>query len=121
MLIEIADGHYKTLLAALRHWAEENYDKNGDCVCAPPEWFQGEQPVTKSEVEGLISDVENPGEQRFLLYDIDERVTYRDTYPSMEEAYNDPYIGMPDVIIRPFLTGGPPTQEEEDEEDVDDS
>jgi hypothetical protein len=79
--------------------------------------FQGDAPLTASEVEDLIKTVNDPGETRYLLYDIDERITHRDTYTASLDAFDDPYAGLPDVIVRPFLTGGPFVAEVEDVDD----
>lgn len=107
MLIEISTKQHKTLLAALRYWAEENYDKEGNCVTAPREWFGDEEPLSLSELDDLLADAGNPGEIRYLLYDFDEQIAVGASYATANQAMDDPYASLPDIVIRPFLTGGP--------------
>lgn len=106
MLVEVTKEQQQLLLVALKYFVEENYSQLNERFLASLACDFDVKLLSEQLVEELVTNIVEPGEIRYLLYDYDECVVGRNTYALLADAMDDQYFQLPDVIVRPFLTGG---------------
>ena len=62
--------------------------------------------VQAAPYDELLAVLQQAGEQRWVIYDFDEREMVGGVYDTYDEAVEDA-DDLGNVVIRPFLTGGP--------------